>query len=246
MHRRAARDVLGVLIALALAGCEAPPRPGADLAVLSTTPDEGAENVPISVVPRVVLDRPLDPTTVDADAFRLYSGDLVPGGAVAYSVVDRSLTFTPGVTLRTRLAYAARLADGVRGIDGSAPVSPVELVFVTGSDDRGRPAPPPDPTFDGEILPLVTARCSSCHAPPAPAGGLSLASADDILRAAATTSSEWLGWAVVAAGSPARSYLLYKVTGSPGLVGRQMPPGEPLALDDARKLERWIAMGAGR
>ncbi|MBI5502363.1 MAG: Ig-like domain-containing protein [Deltaproteobacteria bacterium] len=214
--------------------------------MLSTTPDEGAENVPVSVVPRVVFDRPLDPATIDADAFRLHSGDLVPGGTVRYSLVDRSLTFTPGVTLRSSLAYAARLGEDVRGIDGSSPSRPVEVVFVTGSDDRGRPAPPPDPSFDDDILPLVLARCSSCHAPPAPAAGLPLASADDLLRAAGSTSAQWLGWTILAAGSPERSYLLYKVTGTPGLVGRQMPPGESLALDDVRKLERWIAMGAGR
>ena len=246
MHRGTARDVLGVLIAVALAGCEDPPRPGETLVVLSTAPDDRSENVPISVVPRIVFDRPLDPTTVNADAFRLHSGALTPGGTLRYSLVDRSLTFTPGVTLRPRLAYAARLAPGVRGIDGSEPGGPVEIVFVTGSDDRGRPPAPPDPSFAEDILPLVSSHCGACHAPPSPAGGLALASADDLIAAAARPSSQWLGWAILTAGSPERSYLLYKVMDSPGLIGRRMPPDEPLTLDEARRLERWISLGAGR
>jgi hypothetical protein len=244
VRRGTARHLLGVLTALAAVGCEDPPHAARTLVVTSAVPDDGARNVPVSVVPRLVFDVPLDPNTVGPDAFRLWSGELEPGGRVAYSVVDRSLTFTPGVNLRARLAYAARLAPNVRGLDGSTPDAPVENVFVTGSDDRGRPAAPPDPTFARDVLPLAAARCASCHGGARPAAGLGLASASDLLATAVRSSAQWPTWPLVAVGSPERSYLLYKVTGAPGLVGQRMPPDAPLARDEQWTLERWIALGA--
>jgi mono/diheme cytochrome c family protein len=207
-------------------------------------PEDQARDVPISVVPGVVFDVPLDPNTIDPDAFRLWSGELRPGGALVYSMVDRSLTFTPGVTLRARLAYVARLASSVRGIDGSVPAEPVEILFFTGSDDRGRPAAPPEPTFAEDILPLFEAHCASCHGGERPAAGLPLAASADVRSAAVRDSGEWLGWAVVAPGSPERSYLMYKVVGAPGLVGGRMPPDGTLAYDERKNLERWITLGA--
>jgi hypothetical protein len=209
-------------------------------------PDDGQHDVPVSVVPRLTFAVPLDPATVGPDAFRLWSGALEPGGTVSWSVVDRTLTFVPSVTLRTRLAYAARLAAGVRGIDGSVPEEPVELVFVTGNADLGRPPAPPNPSFAADIVPLVAARCAACHGGEPPAAGLPLDTPEALLDTAVRASSEWLGWAVVRAGSPERSYLLYKVTGAPGLLGSRMPPEAPLTRDEAWALERWIALGAVR
>ena len=214
------------------------------LLVLSTVPEDQARDVPISVVPRVVFDVPLDPHTIDPDAFRLSSGELRPGGTLVYSVIDRSLTFTPGVTLRTRLAYVARLADDVRGIDGSAPDEPVEILFFTGLDDRGQPPERPDPTFAEDIRPLFEGRCASCHGGERPAADLRLAVDDDLVAAATRDSNEWRGWSLVAPGSPERSYLMYKVVGAPGLVGGRMPPDGTLGYDERKNLERWITLGA--
>lgn len=202
--------------------------------------------MPVSVVPSLTFEVPLDPATFGPGSFRLASGELVPGGTASYSVVDRTIAFTPGVNLRARLAYAAQLEGGVRGIDGSAPVEPVEVVFVTGSDDLGRLPSPPDPGFDEDVLPLVASRCATCHGAERPAGGLPLATAEDLLETVSRASGEWIGWTIVVAGSPERSYLLYKVTDAPGLVGRRMPPEAPLMRDEAATLERWIVLGARR
>lgn len=209
-------------------------------------PDNGQRDVPVSVVPSLTFAVPLDPATVGPDTLRLWSGGLEPGGTVSWSVVDRTITFLPGATLRARLAYAARLAPDARGIDGSVPEEPVELVFVTGNADFGRPAAPVAPSFADDIVPLVTSHCAACHGGERPAAGLPLDTPEALVGTAVHASSEWLGWAVVRAGSPERSYLLYKVTGAPGLVGSRMPPEAPLMRDEAWALERWIALGAVR
>ena len=212
-------------------------------------PDDGQRDVPVSVVPSLTFAVPLDPATVGPDTLRLWSGGLEPGGTVSWSVVDRTITFLPGVTLRARLAYAARLAPEVRGIDGSVPEEPVEVVFVTGNADLGRPPPPVVPSFADDIVPLVTSHCAACHGGERHEAGLRLDTPEALLGTAVRASSEWLGWAVVRAGSPERSYLLYKVTGAPGLVGSRMPPPPeeaPLMRDEAWALERWIALGAVR
>ena len=210
-------------------------------------PLDGSRDVPVSVIPRLVFDAPLDPATVGSDAFRLHSGELRPGGTVSYSVVRRSITFTPSSSLRPRLAYRAALADGVRGIDGAAPDAPLAIVFVTGNADLGRPAAPPEPTFAGDVGPLLEERCAPCHAGDRPAARLALWPPETLGAAAERRSDEWPGWAILAPGSPEDSYLLYKVAGSPGLVGERMPPGgPPPTLDEALALEIWIDRGARR
>jgi mono/diheme cytochrome c family protein len=163
---------------------------------------------------------------------------------VRYSVVDRKLWFAPSVSLRSMLAYELVLADGVKGIDGSAPRTQVPSVFVTGNVDEGRLPSPPDPSFADDIGPLLETRCSRCHGGARPSAGLVLWPSERLGEAFAASSGEWVGWRVIAVGSPERSYLLYKVTGSPGLVGERMPPGDALTRDQAAALERWMALGA--
>jgi hypothetical protein len=197
-------------------------------------------------VPRLEFNVPLDPSVVGPDTFRLRSGELQPGGTVSYSVVDRSVTFTPGVNLRARLAYAARLDEGVRGIDGSLPRRPAEIVFVTGTTELPRDPPPADPAFEADVWPILEARCSACHSAPRASARLELWPSERLADLARRTSSEWPEWRILAPGSPERSYLLYKTTGVPGLVGRRMPPDEGLGRPEARILERWIALGAPR
>jgi len=210
------------------------------------TPPHGARDVPVSVVPTLTLEVPLDPSTLGPDTLRLRSGELRPGGTVGYSLVDRTLRFTPGTSLRPNLAYQLVLDDAVRGIDGSTPRTFVPSVFVTGNTDHGRPPPPPDPAFDHDIAPLLERRCADCHGESRPSAGLALWPAERLDQTATRTSVEWIGWRVLAPGSPERSYLLYKVTGAPGLVGERMPPHDPLSRDQATALERWIALGAPR
>ncbi|MBN1771925.1 MAG: hypothetical protein JXB32_11720 [Deltaproteobacteria bacterium] len=202
--------------------------------------------MPVSVVPSLTLEVPLDPSGLGPDTLRLQSGELRPGGTVGYSLVDRRLWFTPSVSLRAMLAYELVLGDWVRGIDGGVPRSFSPSVFVTGSADLGRPPAPRDPSFDADVAPLLETRCGSCHGGIRPSAGLALWPAERLADAATRGSTEWVGWRVLAVGSPERSYLLYKVTGSPGLVGERMPPGGALTRDQAAALERWIALGAPR
>jgi len=202
--------------------------------------------VPVSVVPSLVFDVPLDPSVLGSVTLRLRSGELQPGGTVGYSLVDRKLSFTPGVLLRSSLAYQLVLADGVKGIDGSTPRTLVPAVFVTGNTDEGRLPSPPDPSFDDDVAPLLENRCGSCHGGDRPSAGLTLWPSERLSEAFTALSTEWVGWRLIAVGSPERSYLLYKVTGSPGLVGERMPPGDALTRDQAAALERWVALGAPR
>lgn len=202
--------------------------------------------MPVSVVPSLVFEVPLDPSTLGPDTLRLRSGELRPGGTVGYSLVERRLWFSPSVSLRSTLAYELVLAEGVKGLDGSTPRTLVPAVFVTGNTDEGRLPAPPDPSFDDDVAPLLETRCAACHGDTRPSAGLTLWPAERLPEAFARPSTEWVGWRVIAVGSPERSYLLYKVTGSPGLVGERMPPGAALTRDQAAALERWVALGAPR
>jgi hypothetical protein len=233
-----------VIALAAIPACEDPPVPVETLAATPLRPGRLEHDVPISTAVAVRFSVPLDPAVVGPDALRLRSGSLVPSGTVHYGLVDRTLTFLPSAVLRTRMAYEAVLGDAVRGIDGSVPSGPLDLTFVTGELDAGRESPPPPASFDEAVRGILAPRCATCHGGSRPVAALELWPPERVAELPRAASRQWVGWSILAPGRPERSYLMYKITGCPGLVGGRMPPGRPLDDPDARVVERWVAAGA--
>jgi len=93
--------------------------------------------------------------------------------------------------------------------------------------------------------------CTNCHTDAGgrvPTGGLNLnhdVAYDQLVNAAAR---ERPGGVFVKPGDPDSSYLIQKLEGTPGIVGRRMPFTGPPYLTDGQILiiRRWIALGAPR
>jgi hypothetical protein len=92
--------------------------------------------------------------------------------------------------------------------------------------------------------------CTQCHTSTGrtPSGGMDLTHAvayDQLVGTAVRTKP---GAVRVIPGDPDRSYLVQKLEGSAGIVGRRMPDNGPPYLTDGQILiiRRWIAIGAPR
>jgi hypothetical protein len=125
-------------------------------------------------------------------------------------------TVLRGVTLR--LGSVLALVAGI-------------LAAVPGTS-RGAPAEP-RPSLEGDVLPLLKARCVKCHGPIRPKGKLNLSSPRSMARGGSSGP-------VVEPGKPEESLLWDQVSGG------EMPPKpeEPLTADEKQTLRRWIEQGA--
>lgn len=119
------------------------------------------------------------------------------------------------------------------------------------------PTPNLEPTFASIQQAILEATdssgrtpCVTCHTSTgrAPAGGLNLnhdVAYDQLVSVAARTKA---GATRVIPGDADNSYLIQKLVGSTGIVGRRMPNNGPPYLSDGQILiiKRWIAIGAPR
>jgi hypothetical protein len=122
--------------------------------------------------------------------------------------------------------------------------------------DIAGPSPNLTPTFSSvnqEILQSTDlagrTACISCHNNIGrnPAGGFNMAG--DVYAAMVNVPSrERPDLMIVAPGNPDGSYLIHKLEGRPGIVGRQMPLNGPPFLTPGQILviRRWIELGAPR
>lgn len=102
------------------------------------------------------------------------------------------------------------------------------------------------PTFSGIRQGFFDAFCVECHAGGAAPKGLDLSDAEAYGRLVERASAQRADLLLVEPGNPAASYLVVKLEGGPGLVGRQMPrdrPARPQEEIDVIRL--WIQFGAG-
>lgn len=109
------------------------------------------------------------------------------------------------------------------------------------------------PTFSGEVQPIFTNRCalSGCHigsnAPP-PGKPMDLSAGQAFGNIVNVSSIQVDSLLRVRAGSPDRSYLVFKIEGRAGSVGGEntrMPLGmSPLSQDQINTIRAWIAAGA--
>ena len=103
-------------------------------------------------------------------------------------------------------------------------------------------AAPPAPSFNRDVLPLLSENCFACHGPDSKEGmgRLRLDRRESVLIAAAS------GKAAIVPGFPQRSELIRRIASS-SPAGR-MPPAhshkKPLTTGQVELLKRWIAAGA--
>lgn len=142
----------------------------------------------------------------------------------------------PVLTVLIVAACAASACDeSLSKLAGPSPnleptFSSIQSNIFESTDSAGRPA------------------CTNCHTSTGhpPAGGLNLThdvAYDQLVNVA---SREKSGVLRVKAGDPDSSYLVNKVTGTAGIVGKRMPFSGPPFLTDGQIqiLRRWIEIGA--
>ncbi|MCS6798593.1 MAG: hypothetical protein NZ898_08685 [Myxococcota bacterium] len=238
--------------------------------LLRSEPPADATDVPRGGPFVVWFDRTPAPASVHRGSVRLESGATRHPLAVRVDPVERRIVAVPleGVLLEPQTTYRLRL-EGIRGFDG-VEIEPVEIRFRTGRE-AGEPSEESRPTPSwSRIRSLLTRSCATagCHDERTRAVGLDLGSAEGVettaigvpargvaapvsgegTRAASVLVGLPLIDVVAGAGRPAWSYLVYKVTGEPGIAGEPMPPpasGLPeLSLEERHLLAGWIAAGA--
>jgi hypothetical protein len=136
------------------------------------------------------------------------------------------------------------LASGVAGCDESL-------------SDLAGPTPNLEPTFTSlqrDIFETTDSAgrtaCVACHTDQGrtPAGGLNLAHDVAYDQLVGVFSRGRPSIARVTPGNPDASYLVQKVEGQPGIVGRRMPANGPpyLSQGQIQILRRWVELGAPR
>lgn len=119
------------------------------------------------------------------------------------------------------------------------------------------PTPNLEPTFESiqhEIFETtdVAGRvaCVSCHTNVGrtPAGGMNLLASVSYDQIVNVSSTQVPSLRRVNPGSPDTSYMVHKIEGLPGIVGRRMPFSGPPYLTDGQIqiMRRWIELGAPR
>ncbi len=131
---RPCRTVLlfGMLV-LILAGCKAAP------IVVSTTPADGATQVPAGTVIRATFSRDINPDSVNASTFTLSQGTTAVSGQVSYDSATKTAAFTPSAPLALGKLCTATLAKGVgaeieeaKCLDCNFPYLAVSIPVVAG------------------------------------------------------------------------------------------------------------------
>ena len=96
--------------------------------------------------------------------------------------------------------------------------------------------PSGQPTFSGQVLPFLQAKCSACHGPEAKFGGWDASTYDAVM----STGDHG---PVVVPGDSNKSLLAQKILGTQ-TQGTAMPPGGQLSQNEVQPILDWIAAGA--
>jgi hypothetical protein len=90
--------------------------------------------------------------------------------------------------------------------------------------------------------------CTACHTNVGrtPAGNLNLVAGSSYGSLVSVASGQAPSLLYVKPGDPDNSYLVHKLEGAPGIVGKQMPRNGPpyLTSGEILVIRRWIALGA--
>jgi len=254
-----------VLLAGTLLGCSYPsaqqPLLGtcAPLTVVSSTPPDGARDLPTDGSIGLDMSDFPDPDSVRLDTVLLSSGVYTRLGGFVVDFITQSIRFTPRNPLQANLTYEVTVAPTVRSLTGCTAETD-QRTFATGPGPADPPLPPPAVPAWSAILPILAARCGGgqCHRPDpddgscldAPAQGLSLCDRDAYAALVYADATELAGMKRVQPGDAARSYLIRKIVPGPNggpvptTPGHRDPPDAPLAEADLRAISDWINGGA--
>jgi hypothetical protein len=110
------------------------------LAVETVVPADGVDGIALATSIAVIFDRPIDPASLDDDAFAItpdVAGTLAvvaaPGEEGDGAPSGRILTFTPSGSLPPTTTFDVELAPGVAGVDGGGLAEPLRWSFTTGA-----------------------------------------------------------------------------------------------------------------
>jgi hypothetical protein len=213
-------------------------------------PEDGATGVAINPIIRVGVTDHLDDSTVDSGAFRLYSGPISMWLMAYYDPVGRRATVWPSGKLREGTYWVFEAREGITGRDGG-PLAAGRITGFSTGYETGDDAPFPALEYEGDIAPIFSARCASCHGGDGPVGGLALDSSDGIVETAIGAPSTGSGdLKRIVPGRPGRSFLVYKIIDDEAVSGVRMPrsfddaPAAPLSTAEQQAISDWIAGGA--
>src|SRR4030066_335615 len=110
--------------------------------------------------------------------------------------------------------------------------------FVLGQGLEDSPAQAP-----ANIKTIIKQNCgvSGCHSGKYPAAGHNFEPDKFVAAVVDAPSQEMPDLKIVDAATPEKSYLLAKIKGEPGIVGKRMPANrDPLSEEQIRQIEEWI------
>jgi hypothetical protein len=181
-----------------------------------------------------------------AGAWTLATADLHFTGFARIDLVDAEVQVRAARGLMAHLRYTLSFKPQLRSFAGAA-LPPDQMVeFTAGDGPAGLPPPPPPHTVDEALAALARAGCAArgCHSSAAHLRELDLETAAGLSNARSRRSLERPDVALIAPGSHADSFLLWK--GLSHALGHRSADAASasIAHDDARLLADWIDGGA--
>ncbi|MEY3764439.1 MAG: hypothetical protein RLZ42_1099, partial [Armatimonadota bacterium] len=111
------------------------------------------------------------------------------------------------------------------------------IALASNGIPQQKPAPPPPaPSYQKDVVPILRTACIGCHGNTQPAAGFSVASYEDLFKAGKKGPQ-------LVVGKSAQSRLVRLVLGTEQ---PRMPPGSGLKSADAELIRRWVDAGAKR
>ena len=127
------------------------------------------------------------------------------------------------------------------------PLVAVLLVVTACRNDSGTEPEETDtltPTLSSIQTRLFTPSCAGHHGPSMAEAGLDLSAGRSFANLVNVPSTQ-VELSLVTPGNAENSYLIHKMDGRPGIVGRQMPIGRlPFTAEEIAVIRRWIDAGA--
>lgn len=188
-----------------------------------------------------------DPDGVYFGPVQLLSGRSTFDIKLAVDFVGRTVVMTPRTPLEPGATYQVAVAAGFQALDGRVLADDLVVPIVAGSDLATLPAPPPTPTWNADIGPILGGCAPFCHSPVGASGDLRTPTRsldltgdprDPRFGLVDVPSLGLLGTTQpllrVAPGDPARSVLLRKLIGGNPDADSRDPPYPNLRVDGRR------------
>ncbi|MGM0407793.1 MAG: Ig-like domain-containing protein, partial [Bacteroidota bacterium] len=131
---------LAILIVILIAGCEKDDFvevEGVCPLVVSTSPTDGALNVPLNTTITATFNESMDPQTITQASFTVQSptksshADI--SGTVSYNEETKTASFTPSSLLMANTTYTCKIGEAIKDVNGNAIQTDYVWNFSTGS-----------------------------------------------------------------------------------------------------------------